>query len=135
MRKTTLLIILWASTGLLAREPQGIQYLFPKPGTGQHPRETVLIFRFHTTPDHIQNRDSFFTITGEVSGPISGVLVEGTDGRTLVFRPAVDFYPGETVIVELRPRRPDGILIADTVYSFTVSPQRESPFQGESVRR
>ena len=128
--KTLCMLSLLLPALLLAQTTEGVYYLHPKPGTGFHAKETVLLFRFSSNPGNISNRTRFCEVRGEASGSVVGDLVDGTDGRTLIFRPTVDFIPGERVFVHLRPIVQDSRLLADTSYTFTISPNEASGSEG-----
>ncbi|NQT24801.1 aryl-sulfate sulfotransferase, partial [candidate division KSB1 bacterium] len=99
-----------------------IQYLFPIPDTEHHQPETVIILRFwNINPDQIANLNSFITLTGDISGNLTGQTVVSTDGRTINFKPDVNYSLGEKVNVRVTPRRiGQSNAFLDTTFHFTI---------------
>jgi hypothetical protein len=100
-----------------------LAYLSPLPFSKYHPVQTRLIIRFHrTSPEELENLDSFIEVEGESSGPVTGRTILSSDGRTIIFKPDGFFSRGEKVWVHLVPVLPgEQKAFLDTLYYFDVS--------------
>ncbi len=125
--------VLFALTGATvlfaapAQQPRPLQYLFPRPFSTRVPQETTILIRFATDPRALSNFDSFLTVRGTASGAVQGALSVASDDRTVIYRPAAPFMPGEEVFVRLRPEISGGAGAIDTSYTFQVSPSEALP--------
>ncbi|NQT24798.1 aryl-sulfate sulfotransferase [candidate division KSB1 bacterium] len=104
-----------------------IQYLFPKPGTDNHPKETVIIVRFNgLNPDRITNLNSFIDVSGNESGTSSGQAVISSDEKTIIFKPDNPFHAGERVSVRIAPVEiGQNQSCLDSVFHFSVGHEME----------
>lgn len=97
-------------------------YIFPIPASDYLPKETQLIFRFkNVKPGQIGNLNTFVTVTGAESGPVTGRTIISSDQKTIIYKPNTDFIFGEQVEVHLTPVI-TGMEI-DTTYYFTIAPE------------
>jgi hypothetical protein len=104
IEKYSILLFFILATVIEAKIHPDIQYLYPIPGTDQHPQETNLIIRFQTIqPAQLTNLNSFIQMRGEKSGDISGNTIISSDQRTIIFDPSKPFIPGEKIQVHLAP--------------------------------
>ena len=127
MNKIFLTAILLAQV-VTAQPETAIQYLYPLPGSDDHPCETQIIIRFkNITPNQIINLESFIELSTS-SSAIDGKTIVSPDGKTILFKPSVIFTPGEKVRVHLHPVRSGSqIAFLDTGYVFTISSLTDIP--------
>ena len=85
-------------------QEKGYSYIHPKPDAKYAAEETTLIIRFvSVSPDHVQNLDTFISISGDRSGAHPGMTKIASDQKTIIFKPDQSFQGGETVTVNLTP--------------------------------
>ncbi|MBN1782057.1 aryl-sulfate sulfotransferase [bacterium] len=125
------LIMLTAIMTVSAGSGGTIRYLFPQNGSTHVGSRSPVIVRFRKTDAAaLSNPDGFISVTGSRSGIIAGETVLSDDSRTFVFRPAIPFGFNEAVRVHIRPRKPDGHVLIDTLIVFHTAP----PGSGKPVR-
>ncbi|MBN2007901.1 aryl-sulfate sulfotransferase [candidate division KSB1 bacterium] len=91
-------------SGSLFASSYPYQYLSPKPGADYVSPQSKIIIRFQSIrPENITNLCELITVTGSQSGQITGNIHTASDKRTIIFTPASNFLPGETVTVRLNP--------------------------------
>ena len=114
-----------------------IEYLFPIPGTGGHPKETVIIIRYKKlSPAKIANLKTFIQVKGGKSGPVQGKTVISSDERTIIYKPFSDFQPGERVSVHLNPiSKGEMDIETDTTYQFIIMFRENVPQNMKELRR
>ncbi len=106
-----------------ALRPSGYSYLSPLPGSRFHPVETSIAIRPEEALDRAAALDpGRWSVTGDRSGVHDGSLAVASDGRTLIFRPARPFAPGERVHVVVRVglRTRSGAALPGLDWSFQV---------------
>jgi len=101
---TILIGALLVCGALSAKQPDAIQFLYPKPGAMHVSSQATVILRLRTVQsDQIANALSCITVRGERSGEHNGQVQLASDNKTLIFKPDQSFTPGETVRVHLNP--------------------------------
>jgi len=82
--------------------PAGVQFISPLPGSRFHPAGTSIVIR---PGDPLAPGPALevrrWSVAGDRSGVHEGSLVLSRDARTLIFRPAIPFSPGEQVHVQV----------------------------------
>jgi hypothetical protein len=104
----------------------GAQYLSPIPGSKFVAQQSNIIVRIGPQLNRSVASDaSLFAISGTKSGTINGKVVLSDDDRTLLFLPAKQFLPGETVSVLMKNgiHSLSGEMLAPVSFEFTVSQQ------------
>lgn len=144
MKKFTLVSVLFSVLFLSrlfasADIPAGYQYLFPQPGAKYvHPSSTIILRFKNISPYKVQNLSGMFTVSGEKSGQHFGKTIIASDKRTIIFKSARDFEPGETIRVNIEPRF--NVTFEKTLlpflYEFSVLAEQAtpSPFPAEEER-
>jgi len=118
---------------------QGYQFISPVPGAKYTAPQSTIIIRFDTVlPDDLVNGSTLITVTGDESGNHLGETVIAGDKKTIIFKPASSFLPGETVLVSLTPilREPIQKEIQSLQYRFEISRtaiQRNNQIVNESA--
>lgn len=107
-------ILLGASTSCSAGSaPESApQYLSPLQNAKYVSTGTTVVVRYGPTLDESSVSGLAFDVTGSESGPHAGKTILADDRRTVVFKPAKAFTPGERVQVHI------GALRADASASF-----------------
>ncbi len=127
-RATLLLVAMatWAMVwgGGLARSAcaDGYPYLSPSPGARYVSPANTVVIREGRVLDPASATHGLVSVVGAVSGLHDGALSVASDGRTLVFRPAVPFALGETVHVTLHPglQGADGSALPPVDFAFEI---------------
>jgi hypothetical protein len=94
------------SQGLIAGNYQKhYQYLSPLPNAQYVSPSATIIVRFESyLPFDLVNLSSCIQAKGKQSGYHSGQTTIAADRRTVIFKPAIKFSPGETVFVRISPQ-------------------------------
>jgi len=87
--------------------PSGYQYIFPQPEAKNVHSSTTIILRFNNIPlEYLTNLSTLLNVTGEKSGQHFGNTIIATDNRTVIFKSARSYAPGEIVYVSIKPNFP-----------------------------
>ena len=89
----------WQSTPFQA---QNAQYISPLPGSIYNPSGTTIAIRYGDQIESSSLSSQQFSVQGSRSGVHSGKTLLALDHRTIIFKPAQPFAPGETVFVTLQ---------------------------------
>jgi len=105
------------------RSPEGYRYLSPVPGARFVSPRTTIVLRQGEPIDPASVEGTPISVTGARSGVHTGKTVLSTDGRSVVFRPASPFEPGEAVEVRVGTglRARTGAALPSVDFGFTVS--------------
>ncbi|MBN2416073.1 aryl-sulfate sulfotransferase [bacterium] len=122
-----LITLLFAGT--LHGSVDDYQFIAPVPGSEYNTRETTVIIRHGDFIDAGSlSVVGALTVSGSISGPVSGRIILSSDGRTVIFAPDDLFVPGEhvTVAISRGIRTLTGEAIPECEFNFTIAPFPET---------
>lgn len=101
------------------------KYISPKPGSKYINPENNIALRHGEVLDVSSVKNSIISVTGSLSGDISGKLTLSTDARTLIFYPEKPFRYTESIKVSIKPglKTETGLNMESISYTFYVAEQ------------
>jgi len=133
MRKFTLitgliLIIMgiWFQSGQAQKvDFEKFKYISPKPGSKFINPENTIAFRHGDILDVSSVKSELLTVTGSLSGKISGEITLSSDGRTLIFYPEAPYQFKETITVNLKGgiKTKTGLAMDGIQFTFKIAEQ------------
>jgi hypothetical protein len=144
MRKFTLitgllLMMSIVSQSLVAQHAQmeKFKYLSPKPGSKFINPENNIAFRHGDVLKATSVKNAFISVTGSLSGEISGEVILSKDAKTLIFYPAKPYKYGESIKVSIESgiKTETGITLEGTSFTFYVAGQDNKDLIEDFYRR
>lgn len=130
MKKLTLLaglLIIYFLTGQMifgqTKSFEKFKYISPKPGSKFINPENSIVFRHGDVLDESSVKNSLISVTGSLSGEISGIIKLSKDARTIIFYPEKPYQYKESINVNLQPglATKSGLSMEGVSFSFIVA--------------
>ncbi|MCD4730782.1 MAG: Ig-like domain-containing protein, partial [Bacteroidales bacterium] len=102
----SLLLVFCLSSQIIFGQTKSFEkfkYISPKPGSKFINPENTIAFRHGEEFDAASVKSSLISVTGSISGEITGTFKLSTDSRTLIFYPDAPYHYKETITVTLLP--------------------------------
>ncbi len=153
MKKATLLagmLIIFCLFGQISfgqtKSIEKFKYISPKPGSKYINPENTIAFRHGDVLDVSSVKSSLISVTGSLSGEISGKVKLSKDARTLIFYPEKPFKYTESIMVSIASgvKTETGINMEGISFSFYIAEQDNkellkdfynSEFEKEEIKR
>ena len=122
----------------IIKQTQSVKVIYTSPLPGAlyvNARSNIIIRTRELIDPASVNTPSLFVVIGSISGEHLGSIILADDQRTVIFKPSVEFKPGEMVSVKVN----DGLLtnsglpVNDTSFHFTISHNKNIPIIQKSI--